>query len=210
MSITLERGTISVHTFPRHKRDDGTFRSPCDDYPNLPLFISPPKELVRCLEKIARNNLGESDRKKVIYTPCMIDNIQYQEKTSYYRAWLLSPPGIDRNSRLFVPDLAVPNLRLYRTFMVRGNVTGYIMVSDYIGKQEFFVPPHKEIDLEHTYQGVIQDVPEDPRRRPVISIKQFIESIAEKNRSNSWEIRTSDSKFWWKSELIWERPLKRS
>ena len=199
--IKIPKGTISIHTFPVCEQGY-SYRTCCDDY-SVNIFIKPPEELRQHIQRAAESPHTRYDTQKNVYTPCVIDKIVHRQ-LSHHRAWLLSPPEIDTNSELFVPGLLIPDLRLQEVIERGSRLMGYILISDYAGGQQFFAPPKAGIDTTSStkYQGVVEEIPQDKRRKPVARIELSSngnDRVFQDNAGKLEDIASSSLKFWWKS-----------
>jgi hypothetical protein len=203
--ITLEKGTISIHTQPLLLQGSA-YRTHCEDY-HLNIFLRPPYGLEKHFQK-ASEHWGEPGME--VYTPCVIER-RVHDELSHHSATLLAPPGIGEYSPLFVPGLIVPDLKLDDIYYLRGSsaMTALIFTSDYLDhNQRFFTPPATgkvEIDLHSNarYQGFIQEVYHDGKRKPRIAITLSSKESPHVFRENSQkleELAKSHEKFWWNLE----------
>ena len=167
----------------------------------------------RCLDgALDANSHGSETGCEPVYAPCVVG-----ERTSLelqrYDAMLLIPPDIDERSELFVPGLAVPQLRVKPDGYMggRNNPRGYVLVSEHVGpSQEFYAPPIvrlKELMLKPRveFQAVILEVP-GGGRRPFINVLVDSETkpyVLGQNRESLQELKRKvqqGTKFWWSVE----------
>lgn len=198
--VTIPKGTISIHTFPVYKQGI-TYRTCCDDY-SVSISIEPPLELSLYLERATEASVAPYGTERNIYTPCVVDR-KVHEGLSHHKAWLLIPTKIDRESKLFVPGLLVPDLKLNYVIKREGKSIGSVLTSDYVGDQEFFAPTILNIDNppDTKYQGLVIDTPQEKRKRPVVNIilsSEGNENIFQENSKKLEEIMKSNLKLWWK------------
>ncbi len=198
--VTIPKGTICIHAFPTSRQRD-SYMACCDDY-SVIVFIEAPRELSPYLQRAVETSRVRYDINRNIYTPCVIDK-KVHEGLSHHKGWLLSPPGVNTKSELFVPGLLIPDLRVQSVIKREGRLIEYILVSDYADNQQFFGPPKPDLDerLETKYQGLVIGIPQDKRKRPVVRIKldsSENEKVFKDNSETLEDITTSNLKFWWK------------
>ena len=99
-----------------------------------------------------------------------------------YNAGLLVPPGIDKNSPLFVPGLVIPDLRVFQVLRNRDGIMGYILTSHYYAgdrsrknKNQFYLgfrylDNREKFEQGFTFQGKVEYTKksEGKKVRPVV------------------------------------------
>lgn len=203
---TIPKGSISIHTFPLHPQGSA-YRTHCGDY-KVNLFIEPPNGLEPYFEE-ASKNWGSCKGAEHTYTPCVIGRRTHRE-LSHHQAGLLAPPNVTKESELFVPGLAVSDLKIERCIGSSHDPKGYFLSSVYMGGQEFYVPPIPMLmELSSfpdiVFQGRIGDTYNlNERKRPKIYLTIDSKNNPEifiQNREKLAEIRGSSETFWWDIEL---------
>ncbi len=92
------------------------------------------------------------------------------------------------------------------------------MTSPYMGGRQFFVPPHFNIVPGKFYQGIIEGISQDPKKRPAVIIeypeedsfqeddyfgdedakkKDVIEEVANSNMERLGRVEDPNLNFWW-------------
>jgi hypothetical protein len=182
-----------------------------DDTPFLSL--KPPKELRSFFD-------GKTEPGESVKTPCIVGKLICTREDGgeeyYHTANLMVPPGTGKSSELFLADLFIPQMRIADAEGGRALQKGYIMVSDYLGDQELFVPaermprelnPHELSGI--LFQGKIVHTHKTGNGLPLIHVvnnsaysprafSQNAEKLAELN-----ELIRGGEKFWWDYYPAW-------
>lgn len=199
---TIERGLIVTDTFPwKSSTDkDDVYRATSFDYKAV-MFIKEIEGLEPYFEEASRD-----DNRR--YVPCVVGS-RTHPRLRYYNAKLLAPPDTKEDSELFVPGLIVPDLEIGGTIVSASECKGFIMHSEYLGGQKFYVPPIKMLkDIPTSsnvrFQGKIVYTNKGDKKLPFVYITMDSRDDPEiflQNRKELERIKMSEENFWWKIKL---------
>ena len=157
--IWLHKGFLSIYSQPICRRPGSKrYVTLCSDrdliYETPFLSLKLPKELRPFFD--AKTEPGEG-----VKTPCILGKLictrEDDEEAYYYTANLMVPPGTGKSSELLLADLFIPQMRIADEAGGSSSQKGYVMVSDYLGGQELFLPADRmPRDLNpHELSGVL-------------------------------------------------------
>jgi hypothetical protein len=148
-----------------------------------------------------------------VLTPCIM-RWRNNENKPYYDGYLLIPPGIDRDSKLFSQNLGIPLVELYDVVGPDHNPTGYVLRSaDYLGPQRLYMRIKDGKRVEDLENGsIFQAVLRIPRSEKA-HIHPFVSLIGPSNKGdivrqnkaqieNMKKLLSSGKIFWWNNRKL--------
>lgn len=191
---TLQRGTISIHTYPTRIQGDA-FRTCSEDF-ELYVFMRPSEQLHRYFLRAAECCRSGAD----VYTPCIVEQRVHRD-LPHHRGWVLTP---NARNQLFLKTV-VPDLKLRNVIHRAGEIKGYVLASEYMGGQEFYAPVKERIQDGPgiVYHGMIEFPAADESKRPVVRITTTLDArnpVLEQNAAALEEfafLRQGPIRFWW-------------
>ncbi len=205
---SIPRGYIATDNNIFRKNENGVYTTGSDTF-CVNLLILPP-ECVRGQFRKALKMYKEKDTK--VMAPCMIEKKAYTKHTdnTYYWTRPIVPPGTNKNSKFFLPELIVPCVYIHDSVKIKNGGMGYIMVSEYLGGQKLFVDGNKIRDdttlQENMFHAVIKATnSETEGKNPLVILlrEPLSKEIIKQNRDEISHMerlqrknRTNDM-FWW-------------
>lgn len=164
MEGVIQPGFISAHILLDDFRE---MVSPAySDDLQVGVHLAYPNRLNNIMNRTFKNRVGK------IFVPGYLTD-EFPQGSGKYRARLLIPPNITKDSPFFLPGLVIPDITVVRVLQ---SGSGYFMTSNYLGDQELYAPPTPATKSLYEIEkikfiGIIEEVSDDPSKpRPKIRL----------------------------------------
>jgi hypothetical protein len=203
----IPRGYIVSDNRLYRESNDGAYVTSSYIMHSTNFLIYPPDGIHSQLKKAMKNHKKNGSR---ILIPCLVQekaDTKHVDKP-YYWGLPLVPPDIDKGSKFFVEDLIVPYVFCHETVELRDGGEGYILTSEYLGKQEVYTDQKMIKNGDSIYgkmfHAIIRDTNEGKEgKRPFVILlrNQLDKDTFEQNREEFMKRfqrkKLVNEMFWW-------------
>lgn len=186
MAEQIKRGYVLQDAVPVRRQEDRYIIESSEF--GVQLFLRTPQSLRHYIDRALREKLA---------TPCVVDRpVNDKQKCS-----LLVPPGIDRESGLFVPEMYVPQLAVHSMLGDAYDSMGFLLESHHLGSQLLYAYPEYVQSFDVYYNGIIKMVyGGDDKRHPrvcVIMNSNDDSDVFEQNEEALRKLQVNGRRKWW-------------